>query len=115
MQRSNFGGMRSSRILRNPLTRLGRLSLVLFAAFFVILWALLDSKERSLSLDRSTFFADPVSAVFLIAAAASAIGAAVVALVAVIFQRERSIAILPVLLLGAFTLVFVVGELLGHH
>ena len=103
---------KAPRFLGLPRTRFGWSSIVLAAAFFVFFW--LFWLQRNAPRDRSTFFSDPINALLLISAVASAITGGVTAVAAIIRKRERSFLLLPTLLLGIFVLFFTVGELIGH-
>lgn len=102
------------RYLTIPRTALGRWSLALAAGFFVFMF-LFFQQANAPGRDRSTFFSDPINAALLVGAALSGIGGGVAALLAVGLRRERSLLLLPVVLLAAVVLLFSLGEILGGH
>lgn len=103
-----------SRILRPPTTTLGRLSLMLLgvAIAFMAISSLAVSSgvsgDSALVLE-IVFLAIPVFGAF-----ASALAAGVLAVVALL-RGERSLLLAIPVLLGAFALMFVIGELVSPH
>lgn len=92
------------RFFAPPRTNLGWGAMLIATSFFVFMrlfWMQADSPGRN----RSTFFSDPINASCLIGAFGSPIVGMIVAWVAVIWKRERSLLLLPVLLLGVFALL----------
>ena len=105
---------RRGRFFALPATSLGWWSLVIGAGFFVcmrLFWMQAGSPGR----DRSTFFSDPINAACLIGAFGSAIVGMIVALVAIIWKRERSFFFVPLLLLGLFALLWAVAVMSGAN
>jgi len=102
------------RFFAPPGTSLGWWSLVIGAGFFAFMrlfWMQANSPGR----DRSTFFSDPINAGCLIGAFGSAIVAMIVALAAIMWKRERSLFLVPLLLLGIFALVWAVAVMSGAN
>ena len=94
-----------------PLTRFGWSSVGFAAAFFVFFW--LYGLQQNSPPNRAAIFSDPVNALLLLGAAASAIAGGVMAVMANIWKHERSFLLLPALLLSLFVLTFTIMELLG--
>jgi len=98
----------SNRFFALPTTRLGWSSLLIGSGCFVFMrlfWMQAYSPDR----DRSTFFSDPVNAACLIGAFAFPIVGMILALVAIVWKRERSIFLAPLLLLGLFALLWAIA------
>jgi hypothetical protein len=83
------------------------------ACFFVFMRLFWHQAVRP-GRDRSTFFSDPINAACLIGALISPIAGSIVALVAIIWKRERSLLLVPVLLLGLFALLWTLGAVFGN-
>ncbi len=83
----------------------------LTAAFFVFLGLL--RLRRGTAGDPALLPSDPLGALLLLGAAASAIGGGVEAVLANALRRERSFFLIPSVLLGLLVLFFTIGELLG--
>lgn len=96
-----------------PRTRAGWWSIGL-AFGFVVLFAAWFAYIKGIRKDRPTFFSDPVHVILLLSSVASAVSGLVVGVVAVARRRERSLAILPGLLLGLLVLFWAFVELTGH-
>jgi hypothetical protein len=97
-----------------PRTSLGWWSMLIATGFFVFMrlfWLQAYSPGR----DRSTFFSDPINACCLIGAFSSPIIGTIVALIAIIWKRERSLLLIPVLLLGLFALLWTLAVLSGAN
>lgn len=97
-----------------PRTNLGWVSLLVGAGFFLFLrlfWMQAGRPGR----DRSTFFSDPINATCLIGAFATPIIGMLLALVAIIWKRERSLLFIPLLLLGLFALFWAIAVLSGAN
>ena len=97
-----------------PRTSLGWWSLLIGTGFFLFMrsfWMQAHSPGR----DRSTFFSDPINAGCLIGALGSVIVAMLVALVAIAWKRERSLLLVPLLLLGLYALVWALALLSGAN
>ena len=102
------------RFLALPRTSLGWWSVLSATGFFVFMrlfWLQAFRPGR----DRSTFFSDPVNACCLIGAFGSPIVGMIVALVAIIWKRERSLLLVPVILLGLLALPWVLALLAGGN
>ncbi len=96
-----------------PCTRSGWWSVSLAIVFLVLfpLWIVYSSMLRP--MPRPTFFSDPLQACLLLSAAAAAIAGGIAGLYACAFSRERSVAVILGILLGAFVVYWTIGELLG--
>jgi hypothetical protein len=97
-----------------PRTSLGWSSILIATGFFVFMrlfWMQAGSPGR----DRSTFFSDPINASCLIGALGSPIVGMIVALVAIIGKRERSLLLVPVILLGLLALPWVLAGIFGGN
>ena len=96
-----------------PCTRSGWWSVSLAIVFLVLfpIWIVYSSLLRP--MPRPTFFSDPLQACLLLSAAAAAIAGGLAGLYACAFRRERSIAVILSILLGAFVVYWTIGELLG--
>ena len=97
-----------------PSTSLGWWALLIGTGFFVFMrlfWMQANSPGR----DRSTFFSDPINACCLIGAFAFPIVGMIVAAVAMVWKRERSIFLVPLLLLGLFALLWAIAVALGAN
>ena len=97
-----------------PATRLGWLSLGLgaaFAGFLVLSLALVASGQRG----GDTFFSNLLLGLPGLGAGASAIGAGLAALFAVVRRGERSLVVFLVMLIGPYVLVLAIGELASLH
>lgn len=101
-------------IIRFPSTRWGWWSLGLAIAFFV-LWAIFFALVASGEKGGATFFSIPLLAISVLSAAVAALAGGATASVAIIWKGERSLLVFIVLLLSLFVLVFVLGEIAGHH
>jgi hypothetical protein len=100
--------------LAMPSSRLGWWALVIGTGFFLFMrlfWMQANNPGR----DRSTFFSDPVNAGCLIGAFGSSIAGMVMAWVAIIWKRERSLLLVPLLLLGVFTLLWAIALMSGAN
>lgn len=103
-----------------PSTGAGRWSLGLLAGSFILGFAfcvaiaasggVAEVTRRSMAAG-GRFFSLPWIAWTLVAAAGSCIAAGIAALVAVIARRERSVAMVPPVLLGALVALFAFGEM----
>lgn len=102
------------RFLALPRTNLGWWSVLIATGFFVFMRLFWMQALRP-GRDRGTFFSDPVNACCLIGAFGSPIIGAIVALVAIIWKGERSLLIVPVILLGLFALPWVLAALFGGN
>ena len=96
-----------------PSTRLGWWSLGITAFFFVFMrlfWlqAFLPGRNRS------TFFSDPLNAFCLIGAFASPLAGTILALIAAVWKRERSLFLVPVVLMGLISLMWTLAALFGN-
>lgn len=100
-------------LLATPRTRLGWYSLVCAILFFLLfaVWLLYIS---STPIARPTFFSDPVHAVLILAAAASAIIGAVLGLLALLLKNERSVLVVFSVALGGLVLFSTIAEWMGH-
>ena len=102
------------RLFALPRTSLGWWSLLIGTGFFLcmrLFWMQAGTPGRN----RSTFFSDPIDACCLIGALGLPIVGMVVALVAIIWKRERSLLLVPLLLLGLYALVWAVAILSGAN
>ena len=102
------------RFLALPRTNLGWWSLLIGTGFFLFLrlfWMQAGAPGR----DRSTFFSDPINASCLIGAFASPMVGMILALVAIVWKRERSLLLLPLLLLGLLALLWALAVLSGAN
>ena len=96
-----------------PRSSLAWASILIATGFFVFMrlfWMQAGSPGR----DRSTFFSDPINAGCLIGAFGAPIVGMVLTLVAIIWKRERSWMLIPVILLGVFSLLWALGILFGN-
>ncbi len=102
------------RIVSLPSTRLGRWSVGLAIAFFLVfeLWLFYAMILRP--IPRPTFFSDPLHAVLLLGAAAAAITSGIVGALAMVAKGERSLTVLVSVLVGAFVIYWTIGEFLGN-
>lgn len=101
------------RLMGAPRTNLGWWSVGLSLAFFVLFTAWL-LYVRATPIHRPTFFSDPIHAILILGAAASAVVGAVAGAVSVVAGRERSVLVLFGVVLGAFVLYRTVAEIWGH-
>ena len=104
---------RKPALLGMPRTRAGWWSLGL-ALGFVVLFAAWLAYIKMIPRSRPTFFSDPVHVVLLLSSVASAVSGLVVGLVTVVRGRERSLALLPAMLIGLFVLLWTLAELSGN-
>jgi len=102
--KSGFAGM--------PTTRPGWWSIRLAAAF-IVLFMIWFAYVSATPIPRPTFFSDPLHAVLILSAAASAIAGMVAGLVAFVAARERSIITLTSVVLGGVVLFWTIAELMG--
>jgi len=102
------------RIIGPPSTRLGRWSVGLAIAFFVLflLWIVYAWFLRP--IPRPTFFSDPLHALLLLSAAVAAIASGIVGAGAIVAKRERSVMVVLSALVGAFVIYWTIGEFLGN-
>lgn len=101
-------------IIGFPSTRWGSWSVYLAIAFILLLgifYALVASGQKG----GATFFSNPLLAFSVLLAAVAALVGGATASTAIVWKRERSLLVFVVLLLGLFVLVFVLGEIAGHH
>lgn len=116
-QEPDTGGQpvpRPGRFFALPRTGLGWWSLLTGTGFFVFMrlfWMQANNPGR----DRSTFFSDPINAACLIGAFGTPIVAMIMALVAIIWKRERSMSLIPLLLLGLFALLWALAVMSGAN
>lgn len=96
-----------------PQTRPGWWSIGFAAAFFVLFAAWLLYVQAT-PMARPTFFSDPLQAVLILVAAASAVTGGIVGVLVFVAKRERSFTILLSVLLGIFVLYWTIAELRGH-
>ena len=101
------------RIIGLPSTRLGRWSVGLAIAFFVLfpLWFFYATRIRP--IPRPTFFSDPVHAFLLLSAAAAAIAGGTAGMFASAVRHERSFAVILSILLAASVVYWTIGEFVG--
>lgn len=102
------------RFLALPRTELGWWALLIGTGFFLFM-RLFWMQSGSPGRDRSTFFSDPINAGCLIGAFGSPIVGMILALVAIIWKRERSALLVPLLLLGLFALLWALAVLSGAN
>ena len=105
---------KSRRFFALPCTDLGWWSLLLGAGFFVFM-RLFWMQAMAPGRNRSTFFSDPINAGCLIGAFGAATVAVVLALVAIIWKRERSVLLVPLLLLGVIALFWALAAISGAN
>jgi hypothetical protein len=108
------GPVRRRRLLRLPSTRLGRLSLLLLGVAIALMVVPSVAVAAGVSSDSALILEIALIAVPLFASFATAIAAGVVAVVA-LFRGERSLLLTVPLLVGAFALMFAIGELTTPH
>jgi hypothetical protein len=97
-----------------PGTRAGWWSVRLAGAFVVcfgMALALVAAGQRG----GDTFFSNPSLALTMLTAGAAAIAGGVMASVAIMSKRERSLLVVAALLLGLLALTFALGELIVPH
>jgi hypothetical protein len=92
-----------------PRTRAGWWSIGLAFGFFPLFAAWL-AYVRATPRPRPTFFSDPVHAAILLASVASAVCGLIIGLITLARGRERSLAILPALLIGLIVLLLTFAE-----
>ena len=114
MDEKQRGEVGARRFFGLPRTALGWWSVWVAVGFFVFM-ALFWQQAGQPGRDRSTFFSDPVNAGCLIGAAASALAGMVLAVVAIVWKRERSWAFVPVVLSGLNALMWTVAALSGGN
>lgn len=101
-------------ILNWPGTRMGWWSTGFFLAFVALLilfYALVGSGQRG----GETFFSNVYLALSILAAGASAIVSGILAGIAVVRNRERSLLAFLAILLGLLVTIFVMGEVAFPH
>ena len=100
-------------LLASPRTRLGWYSLVCAILFFLLFaaWLLYIS---SIQIARPTFFSDPAHAALILAASVSAIIGAVLGLLALLLNNERSVLVVFSVALGGLVLFSTIAEWMGH-
>jgi hypothetical protein len=101
------------RICAWPETVAGKWSLLLDVGFVMALAVAFVLTRLGLG-GGGTFFSNPWLAGMLLASAAAAEAGGLVALLAIVWRRERSFLMLVPLLFGGFVLLFVLGEIAGH-
>jgi hypothetical protein len=113
MSNSEEGPSRSPTFVGVPRSRPGWWSISLAVTFVVlfVLWWLYVTRWRPVA--RPTFFSDPLHACLLLGAAAAGITGAIVGVLALVAERERSFLILLSVLLGAIVLYWTIGSLAG--
>ncbi|HSM34759.1 MAG TPA: hypothetical protein VK837_00050 [Longimicrobiales bacterium] len=113
MSNDEGGTSKPARFFATPQTRIGQWSVGLAVAFLVLfmLWLFYIGATPKA---RPTFFSDPVHAVMLLGAAASAVAGAVLGAVAIAAKRERSYMVLLSVLVGSFVLWWAIAEAIGH-
>jgi len=101
------------RLVGLPCTRSGWWSVSLAVAFLVLfpLWFIYATRIRP--IPRPTFFSDPLHAILLLSAAASAIAGGIAGVFAFAVRHERSFAVILSILLAAFVVYWTIGELVG--
>ena len=101
-----------SRLVGIPLTAMGRWSAGLSIAFLALfgVWLLYVTLRP---ISRPTFFSDPVHAVLILTAAATAVAGGAFGVAAVVAQGERSFAMGGSILLGAYVLYWVVANIIS--
>ncbi len=97
-----------------PRSALGWWSVWVAFGFFVFMTLFWQQAGRP-GRDRSTFFSDPVNAACLIGAFGSALVGMLLAVVAMVWKRERSWAMYPVILSGLHALIWTVAALGGGN
>ena len=96
-----------------PRTQKGRIAVFLGFMFFVLFVTWL-SYTMIRSIPRPTFFSDPIHAVLILGAAASAILGALFGVIATIFNRERSIMTFMTVIVGVVVSYWTLAEIFGH-
>ena len=104
---------RISSFLGMPRTPRGWWSVRLSLAFLVLI-VLFQVYAGAVRIPRPTFFSDPLNAALLLGAAGAAIAGGIVGMLAILMNRERSFTIVLSVLVGAFVLLFSIGELMAH-
>lgn len=108
------GSSQRRHVFAMPQTRPGWWSIGLAITFLVLfmLWLLYALYLKP--IPRPTFFSDPLHAVLSLSAAVAAISGGFVGALAVGLKRERSIAVLLSVLLGALVFYWTIAEFIGH-
>ena len=96
-----------------PRTGLGWWAVWVALGFFVFMTLFWQQAGRP-GRDRSTFFSDPVNAACLIGAFGSALVAMLLALLSILWKRDRSWVFIPVILSGLNALMWTLGALGGN-
>jgi cytochrome bd-type quinol oxidase subunit 2 len=102
----------SARFLGLPRTRLGWAAFAFATAHFLFM-ALFWLQARIPGRDRSTFFSDPINAACLIAACASPIVGAALAVAAMRLNHERPFILVVIVMMGLLALLWSLGVMLG--
>ena len=98
-----------------PKTKLGKWSVGLIIAFFLLLATGVTVVSVFKQEGGKTFFDNLWISIPMLGAGASAIAAFITGIIAVIKQKERSILVILGALIGLLVLWFVVGEILVPH
>ncbi len=101
-------------IMKWPETRPGTWAIYTilgFFAFMVVFYTLVATGQRG----GETFFSNPYLAITILCASASGIASAFLSFWALVFAKDRKLVLAMSLLVGAFVLVFTLGELFGSH
>jgi hypothetical protein len=97
-----------------PRTPLGRLTIagdIVAAAALGTFIALVASGQRG----GETFFSNPLLAGSMLLAGVSAIAAGITGLVCIVTRRDRSIAVVAAVAIGALVLVWTIAEIVVPH
>ena len=98
-----------------PTTKLGRIASILIIAFFIFVAVFLFLIEVFNQTGGKTFFSNPILTIPFLLAFACAVMSFVVSTIAVIGQKDRSIAVFISMIIGFLISSYGVSELLFPH
>lgn len=107
------GPIRSARFFGLPTTRLGSWAIRL-SGLFLVLFTAWFAYVTATPIPRPTFFSDPLHAVLILGAAASAVLGMVIGILALFAARERSVLNFAGIAIGIIVLLWTIAELSGH-
>ncbi|MDP3970567.1 MAG: hypothetical protein Q8P90_02605 [bacterium] len=97
-----------------PQKKLAKISVGLIVAFFVFLWIFYMFVASGMT-GGDTFFSNPQLTIPILAAAISGSLSAIVGIVSIIKEKDRSILVFLSVLFGLFVIFFIQGEIFSPH
>lgn len=98
-----------------PKTKLGKVSIRLGVAFFLLLGAGILITTVQGHRDNQTFFSNPLLSITMLSAILSAIACFITGITSIIKSREKSVLVYFSALVGLYILFMAIGEILFPH